>query len=125
MRSLASGASNRSTAAKEAQIGARLKQLQVEQLERRLDEARLLEEAKSKLEQYQREMEQHQREMEQRQRQMEQRQREIGRTVRLAEARDAAELAAKEADLRQAAESELQWERMNDFDGPAWPFTRQ
>ena len=110
VRSLASGASNRSTAAKEAQIGARLKQLQVEQLDRRLDEERLLEEAKSKLEQ-------HQREMEQRQREMEQRQREIERTARLAEARDAAELAAKEADLRQAAESELQWERMNDFDG--------
>lgn len=89
-----SAASRASAASKEAQIGARLHQMRVQQLERRLEEERRIERQQQEAQRQQREME---------------------RSARLAEARDAATLAAKEADLRKAAESDLTWDRVDDF----------
>ena len=95
-RSHASTVSRASSASKEAQIGARLQQMRVQQLERRLEEER---------------------EAQRLQQEAQQRQREAERSARLAEARDAAALATKEAELRKAAESELTWDRIDDFRG--------
>ena len=100
-RSNASTASRASAASKEAQIGARLQQMRVHQLERRLEEERKLE--------------RQQQEAQQRQQEAQQRQREVERSARLAEARDAAQLAAREAELRKAAENDLTWNRVDDF----------
>lgn len=86
--------SNQSAASKEAEIGACLKQLELRQLEKRVEEERRKDE-------------------------LERQQRETERQARIARARDAAELAAREAELRKAAENDLQWDRRHDFDGEA------
>ena len=101
--SRSSVASKSSAVSKEADINARLKQVQLRQLERRLESER--------------ELERNERELEQRQAEAQQRQRELERATRLASARDAAELAAVEAELRKAAEDDLAWNRVDDFAG--------
>ena len=95
-RSHASTVSRASAASKEAHISARLQQIRVHQLERRLEEERRLERQQQEAERQQREAE---------------------RAARLAEARDAAQLAATEAELRKAAENDLTWDRVDDFRG--------
>ena len=92
--SQASAASRASAASKEAQISVRLHQIRLQQLERRLEEERRIERQQQEAQRQQREME---------------------RLARLAEARDAVTLAAKEAELRKAAESDLAWDRVDDF----------
>ena len=106
-QSQASTASRASAASKEAQIGARLEQIRLKQLERRLEKERKIERQQQEAQRQQQEAQCHQQEV----------QRELERSARLADARDAVELAAKEAELRKAAESDLTWDRVDDFCG--------
>ena len=106
--SLASAASRASAASKEAQIGVRLHQMRLQQLERRLEEER-------RIERQQQEAQRQHQEAQRQQQEAQRQQREMERLARLAEARDAATLAAKEAELRKAAESDLAWDRVDDF----------
>ena len=93
-RSQVSNTSRASNASKEAEISARLRRIQLQQLERRLERECELE---------QRQTQQH----------------EMERAARLAEAQDAMELAAVEAELRKTAENDLVWNRFDDFAGEA------
>ena len=113
-QSQASTASRASAASKEAQIGARLEQIRLKQLERRLEKERKIERQQQEAQRQQQEAQRHQQEVQRHQQEV---QRELERSARLAEARDAAELAAKEAELRKAAESDLTWDRVDDFCG--------
>ena len=81
--------------------------MELRQLEHRIEEERRRDELRGRLERQQREAERQQREAE----------RDADREARLAQLKDAAELAAKEAELRKAAENDLEWDRRHDFDG--------
>ena len=124
-RSHSSAASRASAASREAQIGARLQQMRVQQLERRLEEERKLERQQQEAQRQQQEaqwqqqeaQQEAQRQQQEAQQEAERQQREAERTARLVEARDAAQLAAREAELRKAAENDLTWDRVDDFCG--------